>query len=150
MNFRLLALLFSILLLFSCNKAEDKPLIGDNEPMTALKKWGAVLGVAANYGPELLDSAGNVLQLIERKIEPSAELATAYRDLGWRYCDLKTFGPAMLNFHRSLEIAKKAKSDFDLVEAYLAIGWLFHRFNDYEKAKENYNQALPYTSKLLK
>jgi tetratricopeptide (TPR) repeat protein len=148
MNFRLTALLFSILTLISCSRLEDEQVVEVNEPMTALKKWGAMLGVASDYGPELLDSAGSMLQFVERKLEPSAELATAYRDLGWRYCDLKTFGPAMLNFHRSLEIAKKAKSDLDLVEAYLAIGWLFHRFNDYEKAKENYNQALPYTSKL--
>ncbi len=135
-------------MLFSCNSIENERIAGENEPMTALNKWGALLGVASDYSPELLDSAGRALQFVERSLKPSVELAIAYRDLGWRYCDLKTFGPAMLNFHRSLEIAKKANSDLDLVEAYLAIGWLFHRFNDYEKAKENYSEALRYTSKL--
>lgn len=120
----------------------------NKESLTAENKvLFAKLGVAANYSGVWLDSVALVLQEIPPEQPHLAELSTAYRDLGWRYCDLKDFGPSMLQFQSALTFAELADDPLQITEALLAIGWVFHRFQSPENASTYFTKALEISRK---
>lgn len=119
-----------------------------NESLTEEnKQLFAKLGVAANYSAAWLDSVAVLLQEIAPEQANLAQLSTAYRDLGWRYCDLKDFGPSMLQFQSALAFAELADDPLQITEALLAIGWVFHRFQSPENASSYFTKALEISRK---
>lgn len=134
---KLLLVLFTLTL--SCNTAE-KSLVP--ESMAKLEELKSSLGISAMYDMYWLDSVGAELKKIPAEEVPLAMLSEANRDLGWRYCDIKAFGPATIYFIEAKELAENANDPFHLTEATLALGWMFHRFQASDLAFQYYNEAL--------
>ncbi len=133
----LLLVLFTLTL--SCNTAE-KSLVP--ESMAKLEELKSSLGISAMYDMYWLDSVSAELKKIPTEEVPLAMLSEANRDLGWRYCDIKAFGPATIYFIEAKELAEHANDPFHLTEATLALGWMFHRFQASDLAFQYYNEAL--------
>ena len=134
------------LLAVACTKQAENTYV---TTLTSLEQLKTKLGIASNYGLPWLDSASRVLKQMSPEGLPLDQLSEAYRDLGWRYCDLKAFGPATLHFLEAYDLAKEAKDPLHLTEATLALGWMFHRFQDHTRAATYYRKALE-TSYLTK
>lgn len=133
----LLLVLFTLTL--SCNTAE-KSLAP--ESMAKLEELKSSLGISAMYDMYWLDSVSAELKKIPAEEVPLAMLSEANRDLGWRYCDIKAFGPATIYFIEAKELAEHGNDPFHLTEATLALGWMFHRFQASDLAFQYYNEAL--------
>lgn len=139
--------LFSLFLgLSSCNETTLTKKEATNQTLVTLK---SKLGIAANYSSTWLDSASRVLKQMSPESLPLDQLSEAHRDLGWRYCDLKAFGPATLHFLEAYDLANDANDPLHQTEATLALGWMFHRFQDHQRASYYYRKALE-TSYLTK
>lgn len=132
-------LLVFFTLTLSCNTAE-KSLVP--ESMAKLEELKSSLGISAMYDMYWLDSVSAELKKIPTEEVPLAMLSEANRDLGWRYCDIKAFGPATIYFIEAKELAENANDPFHLTEATLALGWMFHRFQASDLAFLYYNEAL--------
>lgn len=140
---RHIANIVAFLAIFTGFQACEQPNPHETTPVSeASQALFSKLAVAANYSTPWLDSVAQELQEISPKNAPLDELSTAHRDLGWRYCDLKDFGPAMLQFQRALELAALCNDPLQLTEAYLAIGWVFHRFQSPQNALNYFSKAL--------
>lgn len=132
--------LFGIFFAFGgCQEHGQNKQKSSNQSFIELK---SKLGVAANYATPWLDSASRVLKQLSSQNLPLDQLSEAHRDLGWRYCDLKAFGPATLHFLEALDLANEANTPLHQTEACLALGWMFHRFQDHERAASYYQKAL--------
>ncbi|MBA4304737.1 MAG: hypothetical protein C0424_10975 [Sphingobacteriaceae bacterium] len=127
------------LALSACNNRTKTYSRNSNDVLIELK---SKLGVAANYNHTWLDSASRLLKQLPIEQLPLDQLSEAHRDLGWRYCDLKAFGPATLHFLEAYEYAKDANNALHQTEACLALGWMFHRFQDHGRAATYYKKAL--------
>jgi tetratricopeptide (TPR) repeat protein/DNA-binding NarL/FixJ family response regulator len=138
-----IAIIVAFLAIFTGFQACKQPNPHETTPVSeASQALFSKLAVAANYSTPWLDSVAQKLQEIRPKNAPLVELSTAHRNLGWRYCDLKDFGPAMLQFQRALELAALCNDPLQLTEAYLAIGWVFHRFQSPQNALNYFTKAL--------
>lgn len=132
--------LFGIFFAFGgCQEHEQNKQKSSNQSFIELK---SKLGVAANYATPWLDSASRALKQLSSQNLPLDQLSEAHRDLGWRYCDLKAFGPATLHFLEAHDLANEANNPLHQTEACLALGWMFHRFQDHERAASYYQKAL--------
>lgn len=132
--------LFGVFLASSACNNSTKPY--HEAPSEALIQLKSKLGVASNYSNEWLDSASRVLKQLPIEQLPLDQLSEAHRDLGWRYCDIKAFGPATLHFLEAYDHAREAKNALHETEACLALGWMFHRFQDHNRADSYYKKAL--------
>lgn len=123
----------------SCEPSRFKQQTTQAEQLQLMK---TKLGVSSVYSATWLDSMGRAMENFSTdSVSPSA-LSEAFRDLGWRYCDIKAFGPATLRFLEANDLAKTAGDPLHETEATLALGWMFHRFQDYNSALTYYAKAL--------
>lgn len=139
MKFSIWSLFGLFLTLAACDNHDKSP---NETPVETLIELKSKLGVSANYTYSWLDSASRVLKQLPREHLPLDQLSEAHRDLGWRYCDLKAFGPATLHFLEAYDYAKDANNALHQTEACLALGWMFHRFQDHSRAATYYKKAL--------
>lgn len=144
LSFNNLPLLLLCLHLTACSTKNDAIEERKEQRQEALF---AKLGIAADYSTVWLDSAALFLESAAIESTDQLKLSTAFRDLGWRYCDRNDFGTAMLRFQSALQIAENTQDPIQIAEALLAIGSIYQKFQGSNDAIQHFHRALEYAGK---